>query len=525
MTRISLSVPQEIIEITKTLKTNGFEGFLVGGCVRDLLLGNTPNDWDITTNATPENIESIFDHTFYENDFGTVGVVNDEIVSRITILENEINEVQEEHYKDVSPETKDKIATLNQLMALRSVEITPYRKESSYSDHRRPDSITFASTLSEDLSRRDFTINALAYDPIEERLVDEYEGIKDLDAKVIRTVGDPHERFEEDALRMLRAVRFSAQLCFTLNIDTQNAVHDKRDLLSKISKERIRDEFIKILQTENPKDALFLARELNILQYISHDLTRGIDIEQNGAHKYDVFEHLVRTMQHGADKDWSLSIRLAGLFHDISKPETRRFSKEKNDYTFYGHEVVGARVTKKVLKDLKFPNEMVEKVSTLVRWHMFFSDPDEISLSAVRRIIRNVGPDNVWDLIRLRICDRIGMGRPKERSYRLRKYVSMMDEAMRSPISVKDLKINGDQMIELFNIKPGRRMGNMLKALMSETLDTPENNNFEYLSSRVKEFMDLTDNQLQEMALKGETAIDEAEEEELRKIRRKHKVK
>lgn len=525
MTKVQLPVPREIVELTKTLKANGFEGFLVGGCVRDMLLVKQPNDWDITTNATPEQIQDIFEHTFYENKFGTVGVVNDEIVSQVTQLQSLLDENQEEKYMDVSQETKDTISKIDKLKTLQTVEITPYRTESAYSDHRRPDTISFASTLSEDLSRRDFTINALAYDPIDNVLIDEFGGVKDLNDGIIKTVGDPNDRFTEDALRMIRAIRFSAQLCFTLNNETKSAIIEHGDLLGKISKERIRDEFIKILRTDKPMDALFLAKELHVLEYISHDLTRGINIEQNGAHKYDVFEHLVRTMQHGADKDWSLSIRLAGLFHDISKPETRRFSKEKNDYTFYGHEVVGARVTRKALQELKFPNEMIEKVSTLVRWHMFFSDPDEITLSAVRRIIRNVGPENVWDLIRLRICDRIGMGRPKERSYRLRKYVSMMDEAMRSPISVMDLKINGDQLIADFDMKPGKKIGYVLKALMSETLHTPENNNFEYLSGRVEELKVLSEKELIKLAAVGEEAIDQAEQEELRKIRRKHKVK
>jgi len=524
MTKVLLHVPQSVQEIVKTLNDKGFEGFLVGGCVRDIMMGKNPNDWDITTNANPEEIQSIFEHTFYENDFGTVGVVNDVLVSEIEEMEASLPK-QEQYYEDVSPETKDLFSKINELKSQSVVEITPYRTETGYSDNRRPDEVTFSESIDLDLSRRDFTVNALAYDPVAQELIDQHGGIQDLKDGIIRTVGDPDERFGEDALRILRAVRFTAQLGFTLHIDTFNSIKNTADSLVNISKERIRDEFVKILGTERPKDALFLAHDLGVLQYISHDLTRGIGIEQNGAHKYDVFEHLVRTMQHGADKEWSLSIRLAGLFHDISKPETRRWSKEKGDYTFYGHEVVGARVTRKVLSDLKFPNETIEKVSTLVRWHMFFSDPDEITLSAVRRIIRNVGPENVWDLIRLRICDRIGMGRPKERSYRLRKYVSMMDEAMRSPISVKDLKINGDIILKDYEIQPGRKLGYILKALMAETLETPENNNESYLRQRVAELITMSEGDLKVKAADGEDAMFKAEEEELRKIRRKHKVR
>jgi len=524
MTKISLEIPEEVSYVTTNLQDAGYEAYFVGGCVRDLLLNKTPNDWDVTTNANPDQIQSVFEHTFYENDFGTVGVVNDKVVSQVTKLEESIN-YNPYAYADVSHETKEQLQEMARLNSLKVVEVTPYRTESVYSDNRRPDSIEFAKTLAEDLERRDFTINALAFDAVSREITDLYGGIADIQTKTIKTVGDPDTRFSEDALRMMRAIRFSSQLGFTINKETQESISNNHVLLSKISRERIRDEFVKILETNEPMNALLTAKDLHVLDYISPDISRGIDVKQNGAHIYDVFEHNVRTMQHGADKEWPMVIRLAGLFHDISKPETRRYSKEKDDYTFYGHEVVGARVTKKALENLKFPTKIVEKVTTLVRWHMFFSDPDQITLSAVRRIIRNVGPNNVWDLIRLRICDRIGMGRPKEKSYRLRKYVSMMDEAMRSPISVKDLKLNGDEIMELFNIKPGKQIGYVLKALMNITLETPENNNKEYLIEQVTAYLKLPEQELQELADAGETAIDEAEQEEIRKIRRKHKVK
>ena len=523
MTKISLDIPSEVSYVTTKLQDAGYESYFVGGCVRDLLLQKTPNDWDVTTNATPEQIQAIFGHTFYENDFGTVGIVNDEVVSQVTELSETIN-YNPYAYEEVSQETKEKLDKKAILESLKVVEVTPYRTESVYSDNRRPDSIEFAKTLAEDLKRRDFTINALAYDPVSREITDLYSGVTDLNNGVIVTVGNADTRFQEDALRMLRAIRFSSQLGFTINKEVQESIKNNQELLHKISRERIRDEFIKILNTESPMNALLLAKDLHVLDHISSHISRGIGVKQNGAHIYDVFEHNVRTMQHGADKEWPMVIRLSGLFHDISKPETRRFSKEKNDYTFYGHEVVGARVTKKVLEDLKFPTKTVEKVTTLVRWHMFFSDPDQITLSAVRRIIRNVGPDNVWDLIRLRICDRIGMGRPKEKSYRLRKYVSMMDEAMRSPISVKDLKLNGDEIMEMFDLKPGKQIGYLLKSLMNITLETPENNNKEYLVERVTEYLQLPIDELQKLAESGEEAIDAAEKEEIRKIRRKHKV-
>ncbi len=177
-------------------------------------------------------------------------------------------------------------------------------------------------------------------------------------------------------------------------------------------------------------NALVMAQRLGVLEYITQDLIRGIGVEQNQAHSYDVFGHLMRSMQHAADKDWDFDIRLAALFHDISKPETRRWSEEKKDWTFHGHEVVGSRVTKKALENLHFPRETVDKVTKLVRWHMFFSDPEQITLSAVRRMIKNVGEENIWDLLNLRICDRIGTGRPKEQPFRFRKYKAMVDQAL-----------------------------------------------------------------------------------------------
>ncbi len=517
--KIDFKVPNEIEKIIQKLKENNFEAWLVGGCVRDLFLNQKPKDWDITTNAAPEQIQEIFEHTFYENDFGTVGVVNDNIAKKIEELEIEIEQEQNQDLlKDLQTEKEN-------LEYLKNVEITPYRLEGNYSDNRRPDEVKFSQNLTDDLKRRDFTINALCYDPLSRELVDLFGGVNDLQKKEIKAIGNPDERFTEDALRMLRAIRFSAQLSFSIENKTATSILKNNHLLKKISLERIRDEFVKILMTKNPIQAFFQAKDLKILSYISRDLERGIGVEQNGAHRYDVFEHLLRTMQHSADRDWSLIVRLSAFFHDISKPETRRWNKEKNNWTFYGHEVVGARVTKKNLERLKFDKKTVETVTTLVRWHMFFSDPDKITLSAVRRIIRNVGEDNVWNLIRLRIADRIGMGRPKEKTYRLRQYLAMMDEAMRSPVSVKDLKINGDILISEMGMKPGRKIGLILNALMALTLDNPENNNYDFLKEKTKEYMEMSDDALIKLAQKGKIMIAEKEAEEIKKIHRKHRVK
>ncbi len=506
MTKISLTIPKEVSRVTETIQNAGFEAYLVGGCVRDLLLNREPNDWDVTTNATPEKIQELFEHTFYENSFGTVGVVNDDVTEK---LESD----------DVSHETK------KQLLTLKTIEVTPYRTESQYTDNRRPDEITFSENLADDLIRRDFTINALCYDPSTQTLIDMHGGVSDLQNKVITTVGNPEERFSEDALRLMRAVRFATQLNFDVSHETMEAIKKLHVKLANISIERIRDEFDKIIMSDKPMDGIILLEKTQLLEYVCPEILITIGVGQNGSHIYDVYEHILRTLQHAADKNWAHDIRLAALFHDIAKPQTKRFDKVKNSHTFYGHEVVGAKMTKKILTRMKYPNELVSRVTLFVRWHMFFSDPDQITLSAVRRIIRNVdGADNVWDLIKLRICDRIGMGRPKERPYRLRQYESMMDEAMRSPVSVKDLKISGDDLISEFHMKPGKRIGWILHALMRETLHKPENNNKEYLVKHVTQLNTLSDEELENLYWQGREAIDEAEEQELSAIRKKRKV-
>ncbi len=516
--KIFLDIPNKIKELISKLRDGGYEAWLVGGCVRDLILNKKPKDWDITTNAKPEEIQKIFEHSFYENDFGTVGVVNDSIVEEIKKIEEQ--KEKEEDDKKIK-EFEEKIFELE---SLKVVEVTPYRIEGKYSDNRRPDEVVFSKNLEDDLKRRDFTINAFCYNPLNNVLIDLFDGISDLRKKEIKAVGNADERFKEDALRILRAIRFSAQLSFEIEEETAEAIKKNSKLLENISMERIREEFVNILMTDNPIEAFFKAKDLEVLKYLSPDLERGIGVEQNGMHRYDVFEHLLRTMQHSADRNWSLIVRLASLFHDISKPETRRWSEKKKNWTFYGHEVVGARVTKKNLERLKFDKKTIDKVTLLVRWHMFFSDPDKITLSAVRRIIRNVGEENVWDLIKLRISDRIGMGRPKEKPYRLRQYLAMMEEAMRSPISVKDLKINGDILISELGMKPGRKIGYILNALMSLTLDNPENNNYEFLLEKSKEFLKMKDEELIKIAERGKIKIEEKEEEELKKIKKKHKV-
>ncbi len=483
-------IPDEIQSVIDTLQKHGHEAYLVGGCVRDLIIGKKPKDWDVTTNAKPDEIQEIFEETFYTNEFGTVGVVLD---------------------------TEEK--------SFKVVEVTPYRTESAYSDKRRPDSVSFGESIEEDLARRDFTINAIAYDSSKGQMVDPYKGHDDLERHVISAVGVAQDRFEEDGLRLMRALRFVAELNFALDTDTAEAIQKKSSVLKHVSKERIRDELVRILQSDQPVVALMLSARLGILEYISPDLVQGIGIEQNHAHSYDVFEHLMRTMQHAADKKWSLEMRLAALFHDVGKPKTRRWSEEKKEWTFYGHEVVGSRVTERALKELRFSREITEKVVKLVRWHMFFSDPDKITLSAVRRIISNVGEENVWDLLNLRICDRVGTGRPKEQPFRFRKYKAMVEQALRDPISVKMLKVNGTILINEFHVKAGPRIGWVLNALLEEVLENPEKNTRGYLDTKIQELLKLSDDDLKKLGDAGKTEQGKREEQEIKDIMEKYHVR
>ena len=481
-------IPPEVQAVAEALRAKGFEAYYVGGCVRDLLVGRTPKDWDLTTNATPEEIQAALPDSFYENDYGTVGA------------------------KTESGDPRTEI-----------VEVTPYRSESGYTDKRRPDEVRFGVSLMEDLARRDFTVNAIALDD-KGHIVDPYGGQKDIKDKIIRAVGNPGERFAEDALRMLRAVRLVAELGFGIDGGTAMAISENNKHLSHVSRERVREELVRILESDRPMDALVLANRLGVLEAMVPDLIRGIGIEQNQAHSYDVFEHNLRTMQHAADKKWPFDVRLAGLFHDISKPETRRWSDEKRDWTFHSHDVVGSRVTKRALEDLRFSRETIEKVVKLVRWHMFFSDPDQVTLSAVRRIITNVGKENIDDLLKLRICDRIGTGRPKEQPFRLRKYMAMVDQALRDPISVNMLKIDGTRIMEVFHAKPGPKIGYVLHALLEEVLDNPALNTPEYLEKRAGELIEMPEDALKALGESGKQKREEREEAELQEIMSKHHV-
>ena len=529
-------IPKEVSHVTDTLEEAGFEVYLVGGCVRDLLMGREPKDWDVTTNAKPEQIIGLFEKTVYENTFGTVGVVLALDKGEWPKAEGVVT--HETLNQDVSRATENMI-----------IEVTPYRIEAKYSDFRHPDEVKFSDKLEDDLKRRDFTVNAMALSP-KGHLVDLFDGLKDIKDKMLKAVGNPDDRFQEDALRMLRAVRFACQLNFSVSYETTESILKNADLLKKISLERIRDEFVKIIMSPNSASGIVMLQKFNLLKNIIPELEEGIGCEQSGEHIYDVWNHLLAALQHASDKNWPLEIRLSALFHDIGKPRSRRniaetkknssallqpsagtfrqqnssLSSAKKKFTFYGHEVVGARMTKKIMERLKFSNKEIELVEKLVRMHMFFSDTELITLSAVRRIITKVGKENIWPLMDVRECDRVGM-KKKEAPYRLRKYFVMIEEALRDPISVGQLKINGEFMIKELGIAPGPRMGWILSALLEEVLDAPEKNTVEHLSDLVKSLNMLGDAELKTLGDRGKEKKEELEEEEVTKLHEKHGVR
>lgn len=482
-------IPDEVKATAEALEQRGFEAYLVGGCVRDLLRGKQPKDWDLTTNAHPADIQAIFPEHYANNDYGTIGVKTD------------------------SPDHR-----------LQIIEVTPYRSESGYSDLRRPDTVTFGVSLDEDLSRRDFTVNALAYRPKTQELVDRFDGIADLTAKRLRTVGNAHDRFNEDALRMMRAVRLAAELGFVIDTNTMTAIKENSPLLKRISIERVAAEFLRIINSPEPMQGIIFLEKFGLLEHCIPELKEGISCEQGGIHTFDVFEHNLRTLQASADKGFKEHVRLAALFHDIGKPATRRTGGKNKHYTFFGHEVVGARMTNKILERLKLPRETIDSVVNLVRWHMFFSDPEMITLSAVRRTITRIGEEHIEDLLNLRVCDRIGTGRPKEQPFRFRKYKAMVDEALRDPISVKMLKIDGTRIMELSSEKPGRRLGYVLHALLEEALDDASKNTLEYMEKRALELLQLPEAELIALAEAGKQKQAQEEAAALKDIAREHKV-
>jgi poly(A) polymerase/tRNA nucleotidyltransferase (CCA-adding enzyme) len=464
-------IPKYVKFILQKLQENGFEAYIVGGCVRDFLLGKEPNDWDVTTNAKPEEIQKVFRDSFYENKFLTVTVKKDD----------------------------------------KEVEVTTYRTEQGYSDKRHPDDVKYAKTLQEDLSRRDFTINAIAMDE-KKKIIDLFEGQKDLKNKIIRTVGDPNERFSEDALRMLRAIRFATTLNFKIEEKTAKAIKEKCVWLEAVSEERIRDEFVKIIMSENASLGIELLKELGLLKYVIPELLENVGIGQNKHHKFDCYEHAVKALEYAVKKDFNFYVRLASLFHDIAKPRVKVGVGESS--TFYNHEIVGAKVTFQILNRLKFPKKDVEKITKLVRYHLFYYNVDEVKESSVRRLVRQVGPDSMEELLQVRQADRIGSGVPKAEPYKLRHLKYLIEKVSKDPISAKMLKVNGEIVMEILKIKPGPKIGQILDVLLGEVLDNPKKNNKEFLEKEIIKLGKLPESELQNLAEKADIGIQQVESKE-----------
>jgi len=479
-----MTTPKEVNSIVEKLEKAGYEAYIVGGCVRDILRNVKPKDWDITTNARPEAIKKFFPKSFYENKFGTVTVLTG---------------------------SKDKTLT--------DIEVTTFRKDGKYSDKRHPDEIKYAKNIVEDLSRRDFTINALALDEKNE-IIDPFDGQADLKKKIIRTVGKAEQRFDEDALRMLRAARFACTLDFEIEAKTFKAIQRNAAWIQVISKERVRDELVKIMESEKAAEGIDLLQKTDLLKFILPELEKGVGVSQNKHHIYDIYEHSLRSLKVAAEKNFNLEIKFAALLHDIGKPETKQ--GEGPDSTFYNHDYVGAKFTMRILQRLKFPNKFMDKVVLLVRNHMFVSDPERLTDAGARRLIARVSKENIPDLINLRIADRLGMGRPKERPYRLRTIEYLIEKVSRDPISAKMLKINGNEIMNLLKIEPGPKVGAILDVLLAEVIEDPKKNDKKKLEKRVKELDKENLEKLRELA-KGK--IEEKKEEEDLKIREKYWIK
>ncbi|MBU6142060.1 CCA tRNA nucleotidyltransferase [Patescibacteria group bacterium] len=477
---------KEVRTIAAVLEHAGFEAYLVGGCVRDLLLGHTPKDWDIATNATPDQVQQLFPDSVYENAFGTVGVKTD-----------------------------------SEDQTLKIVEVTTYRIEGKYSDMRHPDEVRFASTIAEDLSRRDLTVNAMAMDlraGAAHEIIDPFQGRQDLRARVIRAVGDPEARFQEDALRILRAVRFGAQLGFTLDHATEAAMKKHAGLLEAISKERIRDEFMKMIMTDHAHEAIRLMEKDGILKYVLPELEEGVDVGQNKHHIYSVFEHNVRALQYAVEQHFDLDVRIASLLHDVGKPRSKR--GEGPDCTFYGHQVVGERMALQILDRLRFPKDMTERIALLIREHMFVYDPDTVTDAGARRLVRRVGKENLEALFQVREGDRIGSGVPKAQPYRLRHLKFRIEKVSKDPVSAKMLKVNGADVITGADMAPGPKVGFILAILLEEVLDDPSLNTKEILMDKVRQLAQLDEVKLREMAKFAKRSADDAQtriEEEMKK--------
>lgn len=520
---MNISVPRPVQQIITTLEMAHFEAFIVGGSLRDILIGRTPKDWDIATNAQPEEIQKLFPDSVYENTFGTVGVK----VPRFTQLES-ITDSGEE----------GALGTASILSEKEVIEVTTFRKESGYSDDRHPDQVTFVSSIEDDLARRDFTINAIAgkitiasdNTPADDaqtlvtiEVIDPFQGMTDLEKRVLRAVGNPEERFEEDALRLIRAVRLLSELTladgtpWAIESNTFNAIKKLSERIARVAPERIQAEFSRIILSSKPEVGVALLLETGLLKTIIPELVEGVGVTQNLHHIYTVWEHNLRALATCPSK--KLSVRLATLLHDVAKPRTKKGEGYRS--TFYNHDHVGARMTRKILERLRYPRQVIEHASMLVDNHLFYYNVGEVTEASVRRLIRRVGLENMDDLMAVRIGDRLGSGVPKAKPYKLRHLEYMIDKVSHDPTSVKMLKINGNILVKELALAPGPKIGALLDCLLAEVIEDPVKNETAWLLDRAKELMD---NDLGVLRSLAKERIEEKNRDEDRSIRGRHRI-
>lgn len=432
------------IYLINELNRNNYEAYLVGGCVRDMLLDQLPNDWDICTSAFPEEVLKIFEkkHIVFKKGIkhGTVGVIVDDEV----------------------------------------FEITTFRIDKEYSDHRRPSKVEFTSSLREDLSRRDFTINALACDK-SGQVIDYFSGKEDLNNKLIRAVGNPEIRFEEDALRILRAIRLAVQLNFSIEEKTYLAISNKKNLLEKISFDRKREELNKMILSKKPSTGIKMLAKLELLNFILPELSEGIEFEQNSPfHTKTVFDHTMDVLDNTENIK---NLRLAALLHDIAKPRTY-FIDKKGIGHFYGHNSIGSDMTKEIMKRLNYSKSDILQVSNLVKYHMAIHDIQ--SKASVKRLIRKIGIDSIELLIKLYMADKSAT-LDKSNNEILDNFIKIFNEIIDSeePMNIKDMKIDGNDLIDM-GYKPGPKLGKTLRELFNIILEDPDKNNRENLLRMAK---------------------------------------
>ncbi len=478
-----MKFPKEIEEVIKKLEKEGFEAFLVGGSVRDILRGVTPYDFDVATDASPEEVSKIFQKSFCDNNFGTVTVF-----------------------------------TGSKKKGLSEVQVTTYRTEENYKDKRHPERVSFVKDIKEDLRRRDFTINAVAA-TMGGEIIDPFNGRGDLEKKIIRAVGDPKERISEDSLRMMRAVRFFCSLDFKIEKETRKAVEENAHLLKNISSERIRDEFLKIIMTEKAAEGVEELRALGLLEQFLPEIAEGYKVSQNKHHIYDCYEHSVNALKYAAKKKFGMHVRMAALLHDVGKPRSKEGEGEAA--TFHNHEVIGAKMTRDILKRLNFKKEDREKIILLVRYHLFYYNVGEVSESSVRRLLRNVGKENIEELLQVRMADRIGSGVPKAEPYRLRHMRYLIEKVSQDPINSTMIDINGDEVMKLMELRPGPEIGYILSILLLQVINDPGKNKKEILKEEVIKLKQKSLEELKEdgLAAKREVEMVETKRDEMTKKR------